>query len=105
LEEDALHCSLKAALFLVLAPIAVAFIFGFLFGPDVAYSLPDFMTIWFFVVFAFLTNALAVVGILEETRLIEATAGAQDGPAGTVFYIAFAAFLDYILLKEMGFVG
>jgi hypothetical protein len=31
--------------------------------------------------------------------------GTGTGPAGTLFYVAFAAFLNYVLLKEMGFLG
>jgi hypothetical protein len=95
----------KIALVLVLAPWAIGFFFALLFGPDEAYSLPDFLIMWFFVSFAFMTNAMAVAGILENAGLIKAPAGTETGPAGTVFYISLAAFLNYILLKEMGFLG
>jgi hypothetical protein len=95
----------KLGLFLIFGPWAISFAFAFLFGPDIAYSLPDFLIMWFFVSFAFMANAMAVAGILENAGLISIPVGTGTGPAGTLFYVAFAAFLNYVLLKEMGFLG
>jgi hypothetical protein len=95
----------KVEIFLLLAPVVISFFFAFPYGPDVAYSLPDFLIMWFFISFAFVVNAMATAGILENSGVIEATAGTGTGPAGTLFYIAFAAFLDFILLREAGLLG
>jgi hypothetical protein len=90
-----------AVLSFVLSPIGISFLFAFIFGPDVAYSLPNFIVMWFFAAFTFMTTAMAVAGLLENVGLIKVPPGTGTGPLGTLFYIIFAAFLNFALIKEL----